>query len=162
MGKLTVTIGVGDPQGTRFQDVDVIVDTASTFTTVPATLLQELGVPIERTARARLADGRTCTVHLDLGHTMIRLEGPHLPHISHILPAERAQSPGSRNPGESPAGRRPNRTTVGAGRRGPTLIKEVKGGVSVTNYRSRTTSGQVLFRLQQTRQENREAGALHG
>ena len=77
MGKLTVTIGVGDQQGTHFEDIEVIVDTGSTFTAVPRTLLQNLGVPVERSAQSRLADGATAPV--DIGWTMIRLEGQTFP-----------------------------------------------------------------------------------
>ena len=77
MGKLTVTIGVGDQQRTHFEDIEVIVDTGSTFTAVPRTLLQNLGVPVERSAQSRLADGTTAPV--DIGWTMIRLEGQTFP-----------------------------------------------------------------------------------
>ena len=42
MGKLVVTIGVGDQQGGQFEDLEVTVDTGSTFTAVPRTLLQML------------------------------------------------------------------------------------------------------------------------
>ena len=45
MGKLTVTIGVRDQQGRQFEDIEVTVDTGSTFTAVPGILLQNLGVP---------------------------------------------------------------------------------------------------------------------
>ena len=76
-GKLTVTIGVGDQQGTHFEDIEVIVDTGSTFTAVPRTLLQNLGVPVERSAQSRLADGATAPV--DIGWTMIRLEDQTFP-----------------------------------------------------------------------------------
>ena len=77
MGKLLVTIGVGDQQGRRFEEIEVTVDTGSTFTAVPRTLLQNLGVPVERLAQSRLADGSTAPV--DIGWTMIRLEGQTFP-----------------------------------------------------------------------------------
>ena len=77
MGKLIITIGAGDPQGNRFQEVEVTVDTGSTFTALPGSMLRELGVPVERTARARLADGSSKTVQV--GRTMIRLEGRTFP-----------------------------------------------------------------------------------
>lgn len=73
MANLIVTIGVGDPAGTRFHDIDATVRTGSPFTAVPASLLRGLGVPVERTARARLADGTTSPVQI--GHTMIRTQG---------------------------------------------------------------------------------------
>ena len=77
MGKLIVTIGVGDQQGQQFEDIEVIVDTGSTFTALPAAMLHELGVMVEHTAEARLADGRTTPVQI--GHTTIRLEGRTFP-----------------------------------------------------------------------------------
>ena len=52
MGKLVVTIGVGDQQGRQFEDLEVTVDTGSTFTAVPRALLQRLGVPVRRSARS--------------------------------------------------------------------------------------------------------------
>ena len=77
MGKLTVTIGVGDQRGSRFENLDVTVDTGSTFTAVPRALLERLGVPVHRTARARTADGDT--VPVDIGWTLVRLEGQVFP-----------------------------------------------------------------------------------
>ena len=47
MGTVKVTIGVGDPQGRQFEDVEVVVDTGSTYTAVPRELLQRLGVPVD-------------------------------------------------------------------------------------------------------------------
>ena len=72
MGKLVVTIGVGDQQGRQFEDLEVTVDTGSTFTAVPRALLQRLGVPVRRSARSRLADGSS--VPVDIGWTVVRLE----------------------------------------------------------------------------------------
>ena len=73
MGTVKVTIGVGDPQGRTFEDLEVIVDTGSTFTAVPRSLLQSLGVPVERSLPSETADGRIAPV--DVGETTIRLEG---------------------------------------------------------------------------------------
>ena len=72
MGKLVVTIGVGNQQGGQFEDLEVTVDTGSTFTAVPRALLQRLGVPVRRSARSRLADGSS--VPVDIGWTVVRLE----------------------------------------------------------------------------------------
>ena len=73
MGTVKVTIGVGDPQGRQFEDVEVVVDTGSTYTAVPRELLQRLGVPVERSLPSETADGRILPV--DVGETTIRLEG---------------------------------------------------------------------------------------
>ncbi len=72
MGRLTVTIAVGDQQGSRFENIEVTVDTGSTFTAVPRSILQELGIPVARTANSRLADGTT--VPVDIGWAMITIE----------------------------------------------------------------------------------------
>ena len=42
MGTVTVTIGVGDPQGQRFEELEVEVDTGSTITAVPREMLRRL------------------------------------------------------------------------------------------------------------------------
>ena len=73
MGIVKVTIGVGDPQGRTFEDLEVAVDTGSSYTAVPRELLQRLGVPIERSLPTETADGRV--VPVDVGNTIIRLEG---------------------------------------------------------------------------------------
>ena len=72
MGKLTVTIGVGNQQGGQIEDLEVIVDTGSTFTAVPRSLLEKLGVPVRRTAQSRMADGRS--VPVDIGWTVVRVQ----------------------------------------------------------------------------------------
>ena len=73
MGTVTVTIGVGDPQGREFEEIEVVVDTGSTYTAVPRAMLQRLGVPVERSMPSETADGRI--VPVDVAHTIIRLEG---------------------------------------------------------------------------------------
>ena len=72
MGTVKVTLGVGDPQGRQFEDIEVVVDTGSTYTAVPRELLQRLGVPVERSLPSETADGRI--VPVDVGRTTIRLE----------------------------------------------------------------------------------------
>ena len=73
MGTVQVTIGVGAPQGRQFEDVEVVVDTGSTYTAVSRELLQRLGVPVERSIPSETDDGRT--VPVDVGEATIRLEG---------------------------------------------------------------------------------------
>ena len=77
MGTVKVTIAVGDPQGQMFQNIEVTVDTGSTFTAVPRELLQRLGVPVLRSAQSELADGSHASV--DIGRTVVRLEGQEFP-----------------------------------------------------------------------------------
>ena len=73
MGTVKVTIGVGDPQGRQFEELDVTVDTGSTYTAVPRAMLQRLGVPVERSLPSETADGRI--VPVDVGEATIRLQG---------------------------------------------------------------------------------------
>ena len=63
----------GDHRGRQFEDVEVVVDTGSTYTAVPRELLQRLGVLVERSLPSKTADGRL--VPVDVGRTTIRLEG---------------------------------------------------------------------------------------
>ena len=77
MGAVKVTIAVGDPRGERFEDLEVTVDTGSTYTAVPRQMLQRLGVPVWRSLPSETADGRI--VPVDVGITTIRLEGMEIP-----------------------------------------------------------------------------------
>ena len=77
MNTVKVNIGVGDPHGDRFEDWEVTVNTGRTFTEVPRELLQRLEVPVERRVRARQSDGSIIPV--DVGRTIIRLEGQEFP-----------------------------------------------------------------------------------
>lgn len=73
MGTVTVTMAVGDPQGRLFEELEVTVDTGSTYTAVPRELLQRLGVPVGRSLPSETADGRI--VPVDVGEAAVRLEG---------------------------------------------------------------------------------------
>ena len=73
MGIVNVNIEVGDPQGQRFEAIEVTVGTRSTYTAVPQEILERLGVPIDRYVPSETADGRI--VPVDVGETRIRLEG---------------------------------------------------------------------------------------
>ena len=68
-----VTIGVGDPLGQTFEDIEVIVATGSNYSAVPRSMLDRLKVPVKESVPYRMADGRT--VMVDAGETTIRLEG---------------------------------------------------------------------------------------
>ena len=115
MGRVDITIGVGDPQGNRFEELEVIVDTGATFTKLPRELLERLGVPVERSVRAELADGRN--VMVDVGRTMIRLEGQEFP--TPVIFAEQGAAPaaGGSRAGGRLAGRGPYARTAGANER---------------------------------------------
>lgn len=73
MGTFKVTIQVGDPQGTRYETVETLVDTGATHTLMPAVLLEQLGVLREEQWPFELADGRI--VDRDVGQTRVRVDG---------------------------------------------------------------------------------------
>ena len=73
MGTITATIQVGDNQGHRFEELDIIVDTGSTHTAAPRTMLERPGVPVERSLPSETTDCRIIPV--DVGEITIRLEG---------------------------------------------------------------------------------------
>ena len=73
LGTVTVTIQVGDRQDLRFEELDIIVDTGSTYTAVPRAMLERLGVPVQRSMPSETADGRI--VPVDIGQTIVKLEG---------------------------------------------------------------------------------------
>ena len=73
MGAVKLTIAARGPQGRRFEDMEVVVDTGSTFTAEPRELLRKPGVQVEGSLPSETADGRIVTV--DVGTTVIRLEG---------------------------------------------------------------------------------------
>ena len=76
MGILNIRIQVGNPQGTAFEDLEITVDTGSSYTAVPRAVLERLGVGVAESAPSILADGRE--VPVDVGETVIRLEGRQL------------------------------------------------------------------------------------
>ncbi len=73
MGTITVTVEVGDRLGNRFEELDITVDTGSTYTAMPRATLERLGVPVGRSLPSETADGRI--VPVDVGETVVRLEG---------------------------------------------------------------------------------------
>ena len=73
MGTFTYPMEVISADGSRSETVHATVDTGSTYTCLPATLLQELGVtPIER-IKSELADGSI--VEDAVGEVRVRVEG---------------------------------------------------------------------------------------
>ena len=77
MGETYVTIEVGDTRGERFEMVEVLIDTGSTYTAIPGDLLRRLGVPVAEIAQSELADGSMAPI--EVGDTIIRLEGRQFP-----------------------------------------------------------------------------------
>ncbi|MCY4102446.1 MAG: aspartyl protease family protein [bacterium] len=73
MGSFTVTLGVADPEGRRYEEVEAMVDSGAAYTVLPASILEDLGVAPRDRRSFVLADGRT--VERGFGHTWLRLDG---------------------------------------------------------------------------------------
>ena len=72
MGTFRVQIDIGDPEAERFESLDVLVDTGSTYTVVPASVLRRLGVRAHRRSTLELADGSR--KEWEMGRTWVRLD----------------------------------------------------------------------------------------
>ena len=77
MGTFTYPIEVISADGNHTERVDATVDTGSTYTCLPSSLLRELGIIPYRRIRSELADGSI--VEDDLGIVNVRVEGIQLP-----------------------------------------------------------------------------------
>jgi len=64
---------IGDPQGRRWEAVDALVDTGSTYTWTPRGLLERLGVRPQFRREFQTADGRV--VQREMAETRVRLDG---------------------------------------------------------------------------------------
>lgn len=73
MGTFSVPIEIGDPSGDRYKPVDALVDTGASYTTLPASLLRDLAVPVHDRVTFILADGRR--IQRDVGRTWVRIDG---------------------------------------------------------------------------------------
>ena len=58
MGAFTVPLGVADLQGQHFIEVEALVDTAATYTSIPQDVLERLGVEVKEQRTFELADDR--------------------------------------------------------------------------------------------------------
>ncbi len=72
MGTFYVTIQVADRFRERYVGVDAMVDTGSTYTSLPESLLAELGIEREEEDVFELADNRL--VEYSIGDIRLRLE----------------------------------------------------------------------------------------
>lgn len=73
MGTFEVTIEVGDPQGNRWERIEALVDTGSTFSQVPSDVLGRLGVRPHTRREFETADDRI--VEREVGQTWVRYDG---------------------------------------------------------------------------------------
>lgn len=67
-----MSIEIGDPAGQRYETIEALVDTGSTYTTVPRLLLDRLGVVPHVRDTFILADGRRRD--MDIGRTWVRVD----------------------------------------------------------------------------------------
>ena len=115
MGTFRITVEIGDPHGQRYEPVEMLVDTGATFTKAPRELLEGLGVPVESTYTAELADGSR--VERTRGRTMIPVAGKGIPHAGNLRRSRGAEPAGRNGPGGRYAGSRPSRQKAHAGQR---------------------------------------------
>ena len=69
----SLPIEIGNPEGTRFEHVDVLVDTGATFTMVPASILHILDLEPQECGSFELADGSL--QEFDIAETRLRIDG---------------------------------------------------------------------------------------
>ena len=79
MGTFLHPIEVGDFGGSRFEEVDALVDTGATYTSVPRDILARLGVEPEEEASFILANGQS--VSLGMSWIRIRLDDREQPSL---------------------------------------------------------------------------------
>ena len=73
MGTFQTAIEVGDLAASRFRPVDALVDTGASYTTVPKSLLRDLGVTPHAERVFLLANGQSIT--RPIGRTWVRVDG---------------------------------------------------------------------------------------
>ena len=73
MGTFRVSIEIGDLARQRYETVEALVDTGATYTTVPAAILERLGVVPHVRDTFLLADGQR--TERDIGRAWVRVDG---------------------------------------------------------------------------------------
>ena len=73
MGVFQIKLEIGDPQGERYETVSALVDSGASYTTLPESLLKELGVKPHETRNFITADDRR--IQRDFGQTWIKIDG---------------------------------------------------------------------------------------
>lgn len=84
MGTFYVTLRVADRFRERYAHIDALVDTGATHTSLPESLLDELGIEREWVARCELADNRI--IEYPMGTTRVELEGVERPVLVMFAP----------------------------------------------------------------------------
>jgi clan AA aspartic protease len=73
MGTFSVPIAIGDPQGENWIEMDALVDTGASVTSVPASILRELGVAPVSSQQFRFAQGEIR--QMEMGRAWISVDG---------------------------------------------------------------------------------------
>ena len=73
MGTFTVALQVADPEGRHYETVEAMVDSGATYTALPGSILERLGVAPHSARSFVLADGSR--VERGFGRTWMRLNG---------------------------------------------------------------------------------------
>lgn len=72
MGIFRWPIEVGDRDGRRFERLEALADTGSSYTVVPAEILRRLGIEPGETIEFEIADGRT--VDRSVAEALVRID----------------------------------------------------------------------------------------
>ena len=73
MGTFNVKIQIGNPARERWTTIDALVDTGASVTSVPTSLLLDLGIAPHMSQTFRFAQGETR--EMTMGQTWLRVEG---------------------------------------------------------------------------------------
>ena len=73
MGTFNWPLRISSMDGQQARDIDVTMDTVASFTTLPASLLRELGIEATGKRRFLLADGRR--IEMDYGEARATIDG---------------------------------------------------------------------------------------
>jgi len=73
MGTFSIPIGIGDQEREHWSTLDALVDTGASITSVPGSVLRELGV--EPMTRQSFQFGQGEVRLMDIGQTWVRIEG---------------------------------------------------------------------------------------
>ena len=73
MASFFTTMEIGDPQGTRYEPVNALVDSVVTYNILPSSMLARLNVRPTETGTFVIADGSL--VMREIGETRVRLDG---------------------------------------------------------------------------------------
>ena len=72
-GNPIISIQVGNPQGTEFEELELPVDPKAMVTVLPRDLLERLKVPVKTTRKMQALDGSW--VPTQIGQTIVRIGG---------------------------------------------------------------------------------------